>query len=207
MSPDDFKPAWRAQASQSRLTMNAEVILEEVRRSQRHFSAVIFWRDVREVGTAILLVPLWFFLGAKLTLPWTWYLMVPVLVWSAGFMLVHRMRHERRPPEPGEPLRQHVESSLAHLEQQIWLLRHVHWWCLLPFFLAALAFFGQTAWRERSGGWWSALAFSTVVALVIVVLLAVYWINQFALRQDLEPRRRELKTLLLSLNDETHEVT
>ena len=52
MNPDDFKQAWQAQSSQTRLTIDAELLLKEVRRNQQHFTAMIFWRDVREVGIA-----------------------------------------------------------------------------------------------------------------------------------------------------------
>ena len=160
MNPDNFKQAWQTQSSQTRLTIDAELLLKEVRRNQQCFTAMIFWRDVREVGTALLLVPLWLYLGVKHSLPWTWYLTVPALLWVAGYMLADRMRHKRQPPEPGEPLRQRVESSLAQVEHQIWLLRNVLWWYLLPLALSILAFFGQVAWQERSGGWWTALAVS-----------------------------------------------
>ena len=69
----------------------------------------MFWRDLREVSVALLLVPLWLYLGVKNSSPWTWYLTVPALLWVAGYMLVDRIRHTRQPPEPGEPLRQRGE--------------------------------------------------------------------------------------------------
>jgi hypothetical protein len=202
MDPDNFKQAWKTQSSQTRPTIDAELLLEEVRRNQRCFAAKIFWRDVREVGTSLLIVPLWLYLGVKHSSPWTWYLTVPAVLWIAGYMLVDRMRHKRQPPEPGEPLRQCVESSLAQVEHQIWLLRNVLWWGLLPLALSGLAFFGQVAWQERSGGWWTALAVSEAVALVVIVLAAVYWLNQYAVRAELEPRRGELEALRMSLEDE-----
>jgi hypothetical protein len=207
MDPDNFKQAWQTQTSQTRLTIDAELLLQEVRRNQRHFTATIFWRDVREVGTAFLLVPLWFYLGVKLSLPWTWYLTVPVLLWVAGFMLGDRMRHKRQPPEPGEPLRQRVESSLAQVDHQIWLLRNILWWYLLPLALSALAFFGQIAWLGRSGGWLTALVVAFVVLVVVIVLAGAYALNQRAVRTGLEPRRRELEALLMSLNDESAVAT
>jgi hypothetical protein len=203
MDPDNFQQAWQTQTSQTRLTRDTELLLEEVRRKQQCFTTAIFWRDVREVGTCLLLVPLWLYLGIKHASPWTWYLTVPALLWIAGYMLADRMRHKRQSPEPGEPLRRHVESSLAQVEHQIGLLRQVFWWYLLPLALSILAFFGQVAWQERSGGWWTALAVSEVVALGVIVLAVVYWLNQYAVRSDLEPRRRELETLLMSLEDET----
>jgi hypothetical protein len=207
MDPDNLQQAWKTQSSQTRLTIDAELLLKEVRRNQRYFAAMIFWRDVREVGISLLMVPLWLYLGVKLSLPWTWYLTVPAMVWIAGYMLADRMRHNRQPPEPGEPLRQRVESSLAQVEHQIWLLRNVLWWYLLPLALSALAFFAQVAWQERSGGWWTALAVSVVIALVVIVFAGVYWLNQYAVRSELEPRRVELETLHMSLDDKTPDAS
>ncbi len=203
MIPDNFKQAWQAQSSQTRLTIDAELLLDEVRRNERNFTAMTFWRDVREVSVALLLVPLWLYLGVKQSSPWTWYLTVPALLWVAGYMLADRMRHKRQPSEPGEPLRQRAESLLAQVDHQIRLLRHVLWWCLLPLALSCLAFVGQVAWQERSGGWWTALSVSLVVALVVIVFTGVYWLNQYAVRFALVPRRQELETLLMSLKDET----
>ena len=202
MDPEDLKQAWQAQVSPAQLKVDAERLREEVRRRQRRFTATIFWRDVREVGTCLLILPLWVYLGVKRSSPWTWYLAVPVLLWIPGYLLADRMRHKRQLPGPGEPLRRYVEISLAQVGHQIRLLRNVFWWYLLPIGLAMLAFFGQAAWQERSGGWWTALAVSEVVALGVVVLAGVYWLNQYVVRTDLEPRRRELEAMLMSLEDE-----
>jgi hypothetical protein len=208
MNPDSFQQAWQTQTSQTRLTIDADLLLKEVRRNQQNFTATIFWRDVREVGVALLLVPVWFYMGARLSLPWTWYLTVPALLWIAGFMLADRLRHKRQPPGPGEPLRQSVESSLAQVEHQIWLLRNVFWWSLLPAALAAFAFFGQVSWSVPFGGWWMALlTLAVLVSIVTVVFVGIYLLNQTAVRCGLDPRRQELEALLSSLRDETPGVS
>src|SRR4051794_4368666 len=204
MNPDDLKRAWQGQ---SRMTVDARLLLNEVQRNERSFAAMIFWRDFREVGVSLLLVPLWFYLGARSSLPWTWYLTVPVLLWVAGFMVADRMRHRQRPSEPGEPLRRHVEGSLAAVEHQIELLRNVHVWALLPLALAMLAFFAQVALRERAGGWWSVLSVTMAVALGAGGLAGVYRLNLYAIRSELEPRRRELETLLVGLAEETPDAS
>ncbi len=203
MNPDDLKQAWQTQSSQTRLTIDAELLLKEVRRNQRNFTATILWRDVREVGGALLMVPLWFYVGIKLSLPWTWYLTVPVLVWAAGYLLVDRIRHKWQPPEPGEPLRQHVKSSLAQVDQQIWLLRNIFWWYLLPLALTILAFFGQVAWQLREGGWPMALIVALLALAAVIILASVYRLNQYAVDAELGPRRQQLEALLMSLKDET----
>jgi hypothetical protein len=200
MNPDDFKRAWQAQTSHSQLKVDAELLLQELRRNHRSMTATIFWRDVREVGVSLLLVPLWLYLGAALSLPWGWYLTVPVLLWIAGFMLADRKRCQRQHLGAGESLRRSVESSLAQVEHQIWLLRNVLWWGLLPLALPILAFFTQVAWQTRSGGWWTALAFTGLVTVAAVVLVGVYRLNQNAIRSDLEPRHQELEAILAHLS-------
>ncbi|MDG3007391.1 hypothetical protein [Paludisphaera mucosa] len=207
MDPDDFQQAWRTQSPQAGPTSEAARRLEDVRREERSFATMIFWRDLREVGVSLLMIPLWVYLGSRNGSPWTWYLMIPALVWVAGYMLANRLRHKARRPGAGEPLRRFVECSLAEVEHQIQLLRSVLWWCLLPFALAALAYFAQITWRERSGGWLTALVAATATAFVIAVLSGVYWLNLHAVRTDLEPRRRELETLLRGLEDETSDVS
>lgn len=206
MNLDPFKQAWQSQQSQPRLTIDAELLLKEVQRNQRTFAAVIFWRDVREVGIALTMVPFWIFMGVKLHLPWTWFLMVPSLLWVAGFMLVDRMRHKPQPHEPAESLRRCVECSQAQIEHQIWLLSNIFWWYLLPFTGPMLAFFCDVAWRKRDGGWWTILTTTIVISICVVVFACICRLNQHAVRDELEPRRRELKELeviLLSLQDET----
>jgi hypothetical protein len=207
MDPDNLKQAWQTQTSQARLTIDAELLVRELRRNQQYFAATIFWRDVREVGISLLMLPLWIYLGIRQSLPWSWYLTVPALLWIAGYMLVDRMRHKRQPAGTDEPLRQHVESSLAEVEHQIWLLRNLLWWYLLPPTLALLAFISQLAWHLRSGGWWTAFAVVATVALLALFVGGVYWLNQYAVRSVLELRRRELETLLLSLADETPDAS
>jgi hypothetical protein len=134
--------------------------------------------------------------------------MVPALVWIAGYMLADRRRHKRQPPGLGEPLRECVESSLAQIEHQIWLLRNVLWWYLLPVALAMLVFFAQVAWQIRPQGWWTVLAFAGImIAVEVIILGGIYRLNQYAVRSDLVPRRQELESLLTSLKDETPPVS
>ena len=203
MNPDDFQRAWQAQSARTRVTIDADLLLKEVQRNQREFRATIFLRDFREVFIALVLIPVWFYMGAKLSSPWTWYLTVPALLWIAGFMLVYRVRHKPSPANADVPLLECVERSLAEVGDQIWLLRNVLWWYLLPPGVSLLAFVAQVSWLH-SKGLLDALAHLAPPAIVIFVTYGfIYWLNQHAVRRKLEPRRQELLTLLASLRDET----
>jgi hypothetical protein len=120
--------------------------------------------------------------------------------------LVDRWRHPQTPSDPGEPLLKCVQNSLTQVEHQIWLLRNIFWWYLLPFTIALLAYFGHVAWRAgmATNDWLAALAFGTFLfAFVFALYSFIYYMNQRAVRTQLEPRRQELLALLASLNDET----
>jgi hypothetical protein len=203
MHPDDIKDIWQNQTTHTPLAVDAGLVLKEIQHSERQFATTIFWRDVREVGTSLVLIPVWLVLGVKNSLPWTWYLAIPALLWIAGFMLVDRRRHRPKPAEHSEPLRACVERSLAEVEHQIRLLRNVFWWYLLPLALPMFAFFAQVSWKEPLGGWLSAVAFVVLCGIVSGVFALVYWLNLTAIRTQLEPRREELEKLLGSLKEET----
>ena len=204
MDPDKFQKAWKADAAQTRVTVDADSLSKEVQRSHQGFQSTILRRDLREVGISLLMLPCWFYMGNSMSLPWTWYLTVPAIVWVAGFFVVDRKRHPQRPSAPGEPLLFYVKESLTQVEHQIWLLRNVFWWYLLPYSIAVMAFFLQVAW-EISSNWWGFVAFSGGLAFFLFVLYwATYLINQRAVRVRLEPRRQDLLKLVASLENETN---
>ncbi|QDT80805.1 hypothetical protein Mal35_42800 [Gimesia maris] len=204
MAPDEFQQAWQAQASRTRVTIDADLLRQEVQRDQQDFRAKIFYRDFGEVGVALMLIPIWITLGVMTESTWSWYLTVPVLIWMAGFMLVYRRRHQQQPSEPDEPLLSCVQRSITELDDQIWLLRNVFWWYLLPPSVSILIFFAHTSWLARSGGELYALIFFLLLAGSLVAVYSwVYSLNQRAVLLQLEPRRQELLTLLTSLQDET----
>lgn len=202
MEPDQFQQAWRAHSSQTRVAFDADALLKELQRSQQEFQSTIFGRDVREVGVSLVMIPMWLAMGIWMSLPWTWYLTIPALIWVAGFILADRRRYPQRPSDPGEPLLFYVKESLAQTEHQIWLLRNVFWWYLLPFCLSIMAFFLQVAWNKSSDRLEFAFSAGASGLFLLVVYGGVYFLNQYAVRKQLEPRRQELLKLIASLESD-----
>ena len=198
---DELKNAWQSQTAPQRLTLDAGLVLNEVRRNERQFAAIIYARDVREVGVALLLVPVWIYCGIRFSHHWSWYLVVPTLLWIAGFMIADRVRQRQRQPRPGDTLRTSIESSLAQVEHQIWLLRNIFWWYLLPPFAAMTIWPTHLAWQSRDDGLEALAGFAGVAFVFALVGWFIYWLNQYAVRKDLEPRRQELLSLLKNLNE------
>ncbi|MCA9178527.1 MAG: hypothetical protein KDB14_28900 [Planctomycetales bacterium] len=202
MSLVEFQQAWKAESSQVKVAFDADRLEREVRKSREVFRGAIFWRDVREVGVALAMVPLWIAMGIGMALPWTWYLTVPVLLWIAGFMMVDRLRHPQHPSEPGQSLLFYLEESLAQVEHQIWLLQNVFWWYLLPPSISIAVFLVHTGWEE-TGSWWGAILMTTLPgALVCVVYYGIYRLNRMTVQKQLVPRRDELLDLIWNLEGE-----
>ncbi len=198
---DELKKAWQSQTPPQRLMLDAGLVLNEVRRNEQQFTAMIFARDVREVFVALVMVPVWVVMGIKLSLPWSWYLAIPGLLWIAAFMVVDRKRQRRKQSAPGDSLRRSVESSLAQVEHQIWLLRNILWWYLLPLFVPMTIFVAQIAWRAPGSRVGAVAGFAAMDSFFALVFGFIYWLNQYAVRKQLEPRRKELQTLLSGLNE------
>jgi len=203
MSLDQYQKAWKAEASQVKVSFDANVLSKEVWKSRESFRSLIFWRDVREVGTSLVMIPIWFVLGSIIPVPWTWWLTVPVLLWIAGFMLVDRKRHPQSPSGPGEPLLFYVTESLTQVEHQIWLLRNVFWWYLLPPSLSLMAFFLHVSWNSSSNGLEFAFVAGFFALFLVVVYGWIYRINQRAVHDQLEPRRQHLMKLVANLESES----
>ena len=203
MEPDKFEQAWQAQSSHTHVTINQDLLATEIQRSHQTFRSAIFRRDFLEVAVAIALIPVWIIMGKQIGLPWTWYLAIPALIWVGGFMLFDRIRYPQRPIEAGNSLLQGVEESLKQVEHQIWLLRNIFWWYLLPPTIPILAFFFHVSWLKSDNWSVAVILFLSNALLLVVVFGVIYWVNQRAVRKDLEPRRQELLVLRSSLQSET----
>lgn len=202
MSPDDYQKAWQAESSQTRVTVNAGLLLEEVRRNEREFRATVSWGDFGVIGILLLLLPVWIYLGVTTASPWTWYLMVPALVWIIAFILGGRARQKPRRNAPGEPLVVCVIESLALVEHQIWSMRNIFWWYLLPMAVPLLIFVAHISWL-KARDWPDGLTAASPLAVFAAISIFLYYMNRYLIRTQHEPRRQELLALLASLGDDT----
>jgi hypothetical protein len=201
MNFEDLQKAWQSQDVAAKATINADVLLKEVRRNQQQFRATIFWRDVREVGVAYLLAVFFSYQGLRHG-DWT-----PILIGFAcfgvgTFMLVDRMLQRRKQTTARDPLKRCIEASLKEVNHQIWLLKNVFWWYLLPILIGLAAFTARKVWDRRIDGPTAMLVMGAACIITFgVTYWFVYWINQRAVREQLTPRRQELEALLASLNE------
>ena len=203
MNFDDLQKAWKTQDAGPRVTIDADLLLKEVRRNQRHFWMTLFWRDVREVGVAFLLALFFLHQGIRCQ-NWTFCLLALACFGVGAFMVADRLHQRRTQPAPEDSLKACIEISLHQVNHQIWLLRNVFWWYLLPIAAPLGISVFASLWHARRLGY-SALIGGGLYALIVVLLYwGIYWFNQFAVRKTLDPRRQELEALLAGFDENSH---
>src|SRR6516225_10223683 len=97
MNFDDFQKSWQSQDAAKTISINADVLLNQVRRKQQCFRRTIFWRDVREVGVAALLVPVFAYNGWKTH--WTLYLSAFACFVVGADMVLDRLQQKKLTPD------------------------------------------------------------------------------------------------------------
>lgn len=206
MNEEDFQRAWRAQSgSNPARVMDTLALLKSVRAKQQAFRRAIFWRDVREVGVAALLVP--FFIHGGWKTHWTLYLCAFGCLVVGGFILLDRYHQRKRRPERQDSLLECTLSSLNEVSHQIWLLENVLWWYLLPLGVPLLIFFSATSLSSSQPVPAQLSGLLGKIGLVGLVYGGIYALNRWAVKWDLAPRRRELESLMLDLQTETLPLT
>jgi hypothetical protein len=188
---DDLQQTWQSQR-EAQLRVEPELLLQELRRNQRNFKAVIFWRDFREVFVAAVMTVFFAWIGLRGD-GWPWVFLGGMCFWVGGYILVDRFRRRGRSAQFGDSLLGCVEASLADVEHQIWLLKNVFWWYLLPLAIGmVVVLVSMTISINDMPAAMRWAVFLPMGLFCALVFAGVYWINQVAVRKELEPRRQEL---------------
>lgn len=192
MTLDEYRDAWQEQELDDEHE-DIEEVLSDVKERSEEYDRTIFWRDVREIGAAVLVGGLfgWWAVSAEALLA-----RIGALIVVAGAALVvWKLRRARGPDAEelaGRPVRERLEAELEKVETQIELLESVLWWYLGPVGLGLVVI-------VLSGGvegWFEPVYLTGLVAFFGVV----WWLNQQAVECTHRPRRDELARLLRRLD-------
>lgn len=198
MNFEDFQKSWQNQNAGSKISINADLLLKEVRRNQQQLRTTILLRDLREVSAAFILTGIFIFFGLRQQ-NWTDYLIALACFGIGVYMVVDRRFQRRKRPDLHDSLKGCVETSLAEVSHQIWLLKNVFWWYLLPIAVTVLFSVFWSECHSAKPGPEIITDLSVSLGVVVLVNWIIYWVNQLAVRKYLEPRRQELESLLASL--------
>jgi hypothetical protein len=199
MNFENLQKAWQSQDANTKVTIDADMLLKEIRRNQRQFRTVILGRDVREVGVCALMTLGFLAWGIS----WQWWSLCLLAFCCFGvgaFFVVDRLMQRRKQPIKNDSLQACIESSLFQVNHQIWLLKNIFWWYLLPILIGLGAVIGSIVWNNRGNGLAAMIMLGAVFTFTYgFSYWIVYRVNQNAVRKELDPRRQELEALLTNL--------
>jgi hypothetical protein len=122
-------------------------------------------------------------------------------LYVAGFFIIDRRLQKKKEPRHTDPLLACIESSLMQVNHQIWLLRNILWWYLLPPGIGIALFFFAVNWQLfkvlPAKLVLPGCLFSTL--FVAFVFWGVYRLNQSGVRKELIPRKEELEAMLKNI--------
>ena len=197
MTFDELRKNWQSQQTDQKFAIAPNRLLSEVKRNKKSFESAIFWRDVREVGCAILMVGVFLYFGIRDNL-WAMWLLALFCMWVGVFMVIDRIVQKRKQPRLSDTLFNCVKSSLDQVNHQVWLLKNVLWWYLLPLGVGVLVWFGycgiSVILSENPGIGFIFFILACIVG-TIVLYWGIYWLNQRAVQKQLLPRKKELEHL------------
>lgn len=191
MTFEQLQKTWQSQPSGFNLSIDSDLLLREVKRNKEHFERVVFWRDVREGGGSFLMFIFFLYLGLKDNI-WPLFLLAVLVLFIGCFIVTDRIVQRKRHPVSVDSLVGCVETSLSQIEHQIWLLKNVFWWYLLPLSIGIAIFVSYIYWKLH--------VFSPIPWISCgFFYLFIYHLNQYVVRKELSPRKQELEQLLSSL--------
>jgi hypothetical protein len=192
MNASELEHLWQRQQPFEPSPEKIAQIAATVSNLDRKFRRRIWWRDLREIA-AVLILAVWFGLSGQTWLRW---LAVASVLFVAAWII--RSRIGVRPGREMPSVIERLQQMIRETETQIHLLRTVLWWYLLPCGVALFVMLLDSPPRNLSSS--QLLIF---VSPMIPFFLAIYWLNQWAVRKKLVPRRENLRHALAELSQQS----
>ena len=163
---------------------------------------MIFWRDVREVLASLVVAGVFGNFGWQAhqagAVSWPAWTAAAAAAGVGIYFLIDRWIMRRRAAPQGEDLRTELQRSIEEVEHQIWLLRNVAWWYLVPLALGPLLIAVQITFYgpEDAPLWSKIMVWAIIIGTTGWFDKWIWQLNQNAVRDDLEPRRQNLQAQL-----------
>lgn len=194
MTLDEYREIWQDQEPREDLRPFEEEVLSEVKERSREYDRKLFWRDLREIGVAVLAAAFFGYVAFAAGAP-LMRIGAAVVVAAAAFV-VWKLRRARRNGDAelaSRPVAERLRARIDQVERQIRLLESVLWWYLAPLGIGVALMMISDGW-----GLWTA----GELLLLVIVYGYIWHLNQRAVRRCHRPRRQELARLLRRLEEE-----
>ena len=208
-SDDELKSAWKAQPLPRQITMNADVLLQQLRGNKARFTSEILWSAVFMIlGWVVMafgIIGFGIFCMVRRGAPWEamsgFFLMGIIMLAVAAYTALDRFRLMRRVSHSA-PVLACAEESLALVRHEIQLWGNVLWWYLLPLTLGVeAAVLAIMCTVEGVHGLVSPIVLKGL-GTGVILMLGGWWFCRWYLHTYYEPWRQELEALVRELKSQ-----
>lgn len=163
-------------------------LVQEVKEEVSKLYGSIKTRNRSEIWTALLVIPLFFYIGYLQENPLAQWGAWSVCVYGLWVILIMSWMSRQRPVQQlGRPFREQLQAEIIYFQKEKRLLNSVVWWYILPLYLGL----GLFHWGLNDS-WWM---FMIMMAITSWIMLFIIRLNKKAVRQQINPLLERLQRL------------
>jgi hypothetical protein len=193
MNEQDLQNIWQSPGNQEHVQFDKARLIPALESDLSKFKKSIKYRDWREIGIALLMIPLFGF--TAFMIPFLLSKIGAIIIVGWCILLIVRILHAKKKVEilPTESFLTYLEKSRAYLTAQKVLLETVLFWYVLPSTTGVLLFFMgfDLSLLQRI------IYFSVTVGLGI----AIYLLNKYAVKSEIIPRLDKVDEIIENLKE------
>jgi hypothetical protein len=193
MNEQDLKNIWQSSGNQDRVQFDKTKLIADLELNLNQLKKSIRHRDWREIGVAIMMIPLFGFTAYKIPFMLSKVGAIIIVGWCMLLIVRLVMAKKNKVIMPTESYMNYLLKSRAYLQAQKELLDTVLYWYILPSVTGVLLFFMgfglSTAQR---------IIFSGVT---LGLGIFTYLLNKHAVRKGILPRLHRIDDIIKNLKE------
>lgn len=197
MTFEDLQGKWKKHGER-KVFLDSQMLLIQVKRNKRDFAAGIFCRDFREIIIGLIVITIFLIVSIQ-TNDWHSLFVILPTLFVIGFLIVDRITQKKMNIKMGDNLELCIKEAIREVRHQIWLLKNVLWWYLAPLWIGMYAYFIHSGVRRHGWDFWHDQELWIDLVLIALLCIGIYYMNQWAIKSELIPRRKELEDMLESI--------
>lgn len=211
MLEQELKNIWKSSSQVEQIKFDLSRLVIDLDSKMKRIEKVIRGRDLREIGAALIVVPLFGYLAYEVPYPIARVAAILTVIWA--FYVIYKFRSvqkKRIKEDLSLSFRQQLENQKSNMMDQHRLLDTVLYWYVLPPYILNMAFvwgLGYPFDLEWSGSLIDHLPMSMTDKISLTIGLAIFnafvvWLNKRAVRKTLNPLIADIERVQEQLEKE-----
>ena len=192
MREHDLISIWKSSADKERITINEEKLMSELTINMKKFDKKVFYRDLREIIIAIIMLPIFVFIAYAIPMILSKVGAIILSLWCIYVIYYLRKNNKQNPNLDQLPNKEYLTEKRAFLLNQYNLVNGALYWYITPFCIGTLFFINGV---DLPLG--KSILFN---GIIIAMSAVIYFMNKKAARVNIQPKIDEVDHLISELN-------